>query len=277
MSNMQAPASSVLTFISPKRKRDESDDNAEYSPSPIRLKTSLPARPIETDFPEGGSPRTIVAGQLQALNLQRDGPIPKLDFRRGSAGSEVVVEEPSQQEDHGFKDLAISQPHSTTAVPEIQNSLQAAECPGVCSAAASENPQVLEIPETPNLKPAVPPTPLSTSPRPHARRKSPPPLHLSWPATNLTWQESEITGHDPKDPSDDGYGINGVGFRPTPAIAYARAQRRKQQVTEWKNREAREARQRRSERRRLLENFDGMKEASLAQPEQTRKVRFVEG
>ncbi|RMD43041.1 hypothetical protein DV735_g2093, partial [Chaetothyriales sp. CBS 134920] len=64
------------------------------------------------------------------------------------------------------------------------------------------------------------------------------------------WHESEITGHDPNDPDDDGYGINGIGFKPTSAIAYARTQKRRQQVAEYRSREAKEARQRRSERRR---------------------------
>ncbi|KAK5130813.1 hypothetical protein LTR08_001647 [Meristemomyces frigidus] len=68
----------------------------------------------------------------------------------------------------------------------------------------------------------------------------------------LTWQDSEITGHDidSTSPDDDGLGINGIGFKPTPAMAYARSQKRKQQVNEWRAREAREARQRRFERRR---------------------------
>ncbi|KAH9819884.1 PH and SEC7 domain-containing protein [Teratosphaeria destructans] len=69
---------------------------------------------------------------------------------------------------------------------------------------------------------------------------------------SLTWQIHEITGQDidTSSPDDDGLGINGVGFRPTPAIAYARSMKRKQQVNEWRAREAREARQRRVERRR---------------------------
>ncbi|TKA49905.1 hypothetical protein B0A55_13201 [Friedmanniomyces simplex] len=68
----------------------------------------------------------------------------------------------------------------------------------------------------------------------------------------LTWQINEITGQDidTTSPDDDGEGINGIGFKPTAAMAYARSQRRKQQVNEWKVREAREARQRRIERRR---------------------------
>ncbi|KZF24568.1 hypothetical protein L228DRAFT_245530 [Xylona heveae TC161] len=56
---------------------------------------------------------------------------------------------------------------------------------------------------------------------------------------------------------DDGVGLNGVGFRPTPSIAYARAQKRKQQIADWRNREAREARQRRSERRNMYRRVAG--------------------
>ena len=91
----------------------------------------------------------------------------------------------------------------------------------------------------------------------------------------MTWQESEITGHlIDYDLDDDGTGINGVGFRPTAAIATSRRMRRKQQVDEWKAREAREARRRRFERRTggAQSGSDG------AEPESsvTRAVRFAE-
>lgn len=85
-------------------------------------------------------------------------------------------------------------------------------------------------------------------PQPRPRNKSPSP-----PLASLTWQDNEITGHlvDPRtDPEDDGTGLNGIGFRPTAAIAHARAQRRKQQLMDWRAREAKEARAKRSERRR---------------------------
>jgi hypothetical protein len=86
----------------------------------------------------------------------------------------------------------------------------------------------------------------------------------------LTWHDDEITGHDPTDPDDDGEGINGIGFRPTPAEAYARAQKRRQQMAEYKNREAREARAKRSERRR------GTEPGSKEEKEAERRVRFME-
>ncbi|KAI0409201.1 hypothetical protein F4802DRAFT_239954 [Xylaria palmicola] len=66
----------------------------------------------------------------------------------------------------------------------------------------------------------------------------------------LTWREDEITVYDPEDKDDDGTGINGIGFKPTAAVAYHRAQKRRQQLAEYKKREENEARARRNQRRR---------------------------
>jgi hypothetical protein len=86
-----------------------------------------------------------------------------------------------------------------------------------------------------------------------------------------TWHDDEITGHNPSDPEDDGEGINGVGFRPTAAEAYARAQKRKSQMADYKTREAREARARRSEKR------SGIEKAEREESRHTeRRVRFSE-
>ena len=89
----------------------------------------------------------------------------------------------------------------------------------------------------------------------------------------LTWHDDEITGHNPDDPDDDGEGINGIGFKPTPAMAYARTEKRRQQMLEYKNREAREARAKRSERRRASE----VSKSSREEEETARRVRFLEG
>ncbi|KAI1851330.1 hypothetical protein JX266_003405 [Neoarthrinium moseri] len=66
----------------------------------------------------------------------------------------------------------------------------------------------------------------------------------------LTWHEDEITVYDPEDKNDDGTGLNGIGFRPTPAVAYQRAQKRKKQLSEYKKREESEARAIRNQKRR---------------------------
>lgn len=108
-----------------------------------------------------------------------------------------------------------------------------------------------------------------------SRSKSPP---LDGEISDKFWHDSEITGHDPTDPSDDGYGINGIGFRPTPAMAWSRSQRRKQQLAELKNREAREARQQRSERRkRFISESDDSSTAMDASPRKSARVRFENG
>jgi hypothetical protein len=109
-----------------------------------------------------------------------------------------------------------------------------------CSSSSTSHP-TSSPPTNTSTPSSLQPTP--TPPRP----KSP---SLSTQISDQYWHESEITGHDPSDPNDDGYGINGIGFKPTAAIAWARSQRRKQQVAEWRSREAREARRARSERRR---------------------------
>lgn len=94
----------------------------------------------------------------------------------------------------------------------------------------------------------------------------------------LTWQEDEITIYDPEDEDDDGVGINGIGFKPTPAIAHARTMRRRQQLAEYKKREEREARARRSLRRRG--GSPQPAQTGRAPPEPidntSRKVRFTE-
>lgn len=93
----------------------------------------------------------------------------------------------------------------------------------------------------------------------------------SYPS-ELTWREDEITGYDPDDPEDDGEGINGIGFKPTPREAYLRSQKRKRQLAEYRIREAMEARKLRSERRNLATAVrDKIKEGTMS----VRKVRFL--
>lgn len=89
----------------------------------------------------------------------------------------------------------------------------------------------------------------------------------------LTWHDDEITVYDPDDEDDDGVGINGIGFKPTPAIAYARTMKKRQQLAEYKKREEREARARRSHRRRGSPERPAPK---LERKESARKVRFTE-
>lgn len=267
---MQSPTSSGTLYMSPKRKRDIGDCCTADTPMPSRLRTTnLPSCPQVERMPTGGgSPRTAVAGRLQGLDLKRapdleiqDGTSTPATF--GSCAFSPLISLPCQT----FND-PITPPYSSHGILTIDtHPRKEADLP-------------LEIPETPRLRPVSSPTPpLSTTPK---AAKSPPPPS---PAQELWWSDTEITGHDLKDPTDDGYGINGVGFLPTPAIANARAERRKKQLAEWKNREAKEARQKRSDRRKrrdagavgaISKGNDVVQADNSNHLDEGRKVRFLE-
>ncbi|KAL8927144.1 MAG: hypothetical protein Q9208_002528 [Pyrenodesmia sp. 3 TL-2023] len=255
-------------LASPKRKRDiEDSPTVALAPSPTRLRTSnLPTRPANTQDALDGdrSPRSTVAGHFQNLNLTGYGfdfenPMDKLNASCSIPDSEDS-DFPSSQ---GSVQSPMAQPHA----PSVLSSAHP-----IFDSTSTTRDLPLEIPETPRLQPT---TAISPVPLPIPRSKSPPPL-------NLWWADTEITGHDPKDPADDGYGINGVGFLPTPAMASARAERRKRQVAEWKNREAREARQRRIETRKRRdfevnsENRRSSEGGLRIDGGQQRRVRFLE-
>lgn len=65
----------------------------------------------------------------------------------------------------------------------------------------------------------------------------------------LVWQDHEITGHLLDDPMDDGYGINGIGFKPTKREEEVRKMKRRMQVDAWRAREGRAEREERFKRR----------------------------
>ncbi|KAK4675333.1 hypothetical protein QC764_503420 [Podospora pseudoanserina] len=97
---------------------------------------------------------------------------------------------------------------------------------------------------------------------------------------SLTWHDDEITIYDPDDSDDDGTGINGIGFKPTAAVAYARTVKRKQQLAEYRKREEREARSWRSQRRRRGESpavsLSGSS-SDVKKKVERRRVRFLDG
>lgn len=268
---MQDPSCPGIISMSPKRKRDVNDSDMTDAPLPSRLRTAnLPTRPVvEQEQKSGGSPRTAVAGHLQDLDLAKT---PDLDAQLGpshlgifnSCAFNTLISLPSQT-----FNAPVTPPHSWHGPLSIDIQMEyKADLP-------------LEIPETPRLRPVSSPTPPPSATKPKAS-KSPPPPSL---ARALWWSDAEITGHNPKDPTDDGYGINGVGFLPTPAIAKARAERRKKQLAEWKNREAKEARQKRSDRRKRRD-LEAIEAAALGNQivqadnstgvDEGRKVRFLE-
>lgn len=257
---------------SPKRKRAISDPSTPiipfapqlgFDPTPVR--TPSPAASASTllhsehrskSTPD--SPRTLVAHKFESLQIR-----PAFVF--------------------GAKGVARQEKKRARGAELINDSKLAS------LAATGQNISDVEIPETPQLPPRPSSSPLEQSkkdiqtPQPDWRA-SPRPKNaklmfrrVASPARNsaeartseseasqqasapsavdlsdLVWHDYEITGHlvDPMtDPEDDGYGINGIGFRPTPAIAWYRSQKRRQQIVEWRAREAREARQQRARSR----------------------------
>ena len=276
---MQDPNPPGTSYLSPKRKRDVQDSLMIDSPSPSRLRTTnLPIRPLlDEEVTSGGSPRTTVAGHLQGLDLDPHNEIPRLEFDKAT-GIQMAANKTTLSSGAFNPHIFLpSQTYDTpvTPPPSSHGPLSMTSKANVTSHVINVP---LEIPETPRICPVSSPTPPSSSST-AGPSKSPP---ATSPAPALWWSDSEITGHDPKDPSDDGYGINGVGFLPTPAIANARIERRKRQVAEWKNREAREARQKRSDRRRRRDLETGPAGNPVVHGEsglridEGRKVRFLE-
>jgi hypothetical protein len=233
-------------YRSPKRKR--TSDSTQYSPvvSPTltRIDTNLQEFPFirnnavsdPVDRTGGGSPRTCVAVQLHGLDLQQDA---MADVRHTSKRlAPMSTEEGGQPATYHYPSM-----HAHGINFEPPTPPQASDSGRLSTANAIQYANTAFTFEAGEL-------PSVTVEHSQMRRKSPP-LDGNPEDNPLTWHESEITGHDPNDPNDDGYGINGIGYKPTPAQAWARSQRRKQQLAEYKSREAREARQRRSERRRM--------------------------
>ncbi|KAL8972804.1 MAG: hypothetical protein Q9183_000331 [Haloplaca sp. 2 TL-2023] len=239
------------------------------APPPTRLRINQSPTPTTTTTPDDNvpgnrSPRAAVARHFQSLSLTGCAFEFGKAMQKPSRPTSIIADSQASNLDSSQTSLRSLEPQP---VPPSMFGISKPVLGPVSASAKTP----LEIPETPRLKPTTLPSPVIS---PIQRSKSPPSL-------NLWWTDAEITGHNPTDPADDGYGINGVGFIPTPAMASARAERRKRQVAEWKNREARDARQRRSEarRRRDVEMNNagvGSGEGALGGGHQERRVRFLE-
>ena len=268
---MQTPTPPPSALVSPtsKRKRPLADQGPSISPSPSRLKTTnLPTRPLlEANDVAEGSPRTVVAGHLQSLDLEPDelhtsSEVSKLEFGMGKRkidgtglGRVGFAPQVLLPEGQNYGSEPVTPPSSSHGGPALLSTQDISFHP-------KHQPPPLappfEIPESPPTAPRAP--------DPLLANKSPPPPPTSSqsnPTSPLWWTDTEITGHNPSDPTDDGYGINGVGFVPTPAMATARAEKRRRQVREWKEREAKEARARRGQRRMRARRDVGVGTASL--------------
>ncbi|PWY92540.1 hypothetical protein BO70DRAFT_357666 [Aspergillus heteromorphus CBS 117.55] len=257
-----------MPFDSPKRKRASSEESDNGSPpvsptSTVSLPSLQEVRIRETEDLGRYSPRALVAGRLGQLAIRGDHisttPIP-YGLDQGTAARSLQPESWSASYD---------QSHDTYHMPETSRDSPSPSGPSEF-ADASQPPDHDESPSaSASASASASPRKKQSTPSPRKRRissttpkkrsgKGSPPLMSAASENPLTWRDSEITGHNPNDPTDDGYGMNGIGFKPTAAMAWARSQRRQKQVAEWKNREAREARERRRERRDGAE-FDNLR------------------
>lgn len=245
--NPSDPATNMVpaatSYRSPKRKRDVVEETEDNTPPASPTSTVSVASYPELKLLEGEelgrcSPRTAVAGRFKELAIQEDAPhsIPIAQWH-DSPGSAAENTGPSRQ----AEDLQLL----------LQNSPLKTDQAGIFTGHDLNEEHVTQdqtFPTTQSSDGSSRNKVKAVSPAKGRRKKSPPPDENGI-LESLTWDDSEITGHDPTDPNDDGYGVNGIGFRPTAAIAWARSQQRQKQVAEWKNREAREAREKRRERR----------------------------
>lgn len=250
----------VPLYRSPKRKRDTSEPAASSPPgsptSTVSIASLQEARLREEDDLGRYSPRTAVAGRLKDLAI-----------RESFLHSEIDPQDPSNL----WQDTSKTPEEVTSALGEgagancLQQgyqSMNGQDDRSLTGQHQGSDPELFSPSTTkqPNSGARKKIKPIPTS-KARSRRVSPPPPQDD---DSLTWSDSEITGHNATDPNDDGYGINGIGFRPTAATAWARSQKRQKQVAEWKNREAREAREKRRERREgstregVREDADGM-------------------
>jgi hypothetical protein len=294
---------------SPKRKRNTNNPLAQAPTpprsEPIHLDTSITLPEIAPDTVQG-SPRTIVAYHFQELAL--GGPeVRKIDFTNNGQSTmthgeptvrkrvKISADQDVDMEESRVKEIPETPPatmHTNVIIQEQRPAepiLSDAEKgfqlhnevdPVVFRAGKG---RAKKIGELSRAYPSI--NRLADSKSRGKKRASSPPISAVGESLEereivdpdraaMTWHDDEITGHHPNDPDDDGEGINGIGFRPTAAIAYARAEKRKQAMADYRSREAKEARARRMERRKGDERAKATAEAEADTA--ARRVRFLE-
>ncbi|CAD6455717.1 46dbb565-3d69-48cd-bf48-4d3fdd6f2649 [Sclerotinia trifoliorum] len=287
---------------SPKRKRNNLQAPTPPDSSPVRLETSMNFPTITPDEAGQGSPRTKVAYHFQGLALDGPTDIKKLDLKKKAqettnaesvarkrvkmfASKDVdmtgntIMEIPETPQTKIFRPAIGDERKVDPIIREMGNNVRLYNelDPVIFRAGlngregrddlARPYPSINRLADSKSRKKRMGTPPLSRPDDAMGETRE----VLDPDRASLTWHDDEITGHKPDDPDDDGEGINGIGFRPTPAIAYARAERRKQQMAGYRSREAREARARRSERRRGTEAAAREEAENVA-----RRVRFLE-
>ena len=261
---------------SPKRKRGATDI-VDYTPNSSaslpRISTGVQSQPIVGSDTENhdestgnDSPRSYVATKFDGLALRQskllgNGHVKKR-IAHGRDYDTTGQRRPELEDDH----RDIEQSANSASAPEPS---QLRQQEGTSQPGSAFPPKTTFFFEAPSDTKAIPDLP---------RRRSKSPSLQGDPEDNpMTWHESEITGHDPTDPDDDGEGINGIGFKPTAQEAWARSAKRKQQLAEYKSRETREARQRRSERRNFESSDPTSEEGEGTAKRKAVRVHFEDG
>ncbi|KAL3482393.1 hypothetical protein BJX99DRAFT_252645 [Aspergillus californicus] len=238
-------------------RRESSDDlyNLDSSASPEPSQSTIHQEVKFRDCEEQGnySPQAVVAGRLAELAIRGDIQIPDRSLHQTSIlpilQTNCFPNLPTGL--HGSHDMSESLQPSETAIerphPPTEHTPPTSSPVDVKAVTQTADQPSVNFSRQSSISPRKKRSNLVSR---HARgaRGSSPLLGDAF-QNLLTWNDSEITGHNPTDPDDDGYGLNGIGFKPTAAISWARSQKRQKQVAEWKYREAREARERRRERR----------------------------
>ncbi|KAE8380045.1 hypothetical protein BDV26DRAFT_290759 [Aspergillus bertholletiae] len=235
----------TMILNSPKPKRSSSEESDSHSPSissPSNASApSLPEVKLREEEDLGRySPGAAVAGRLGQLAIRGD-HFPTPQFLNGN-----ICQSPfTNSAQPGCWATSYG---SSYDMSEMNLATEANTVAGGPSEEIIDNRSNTPTP-SPKKQATQSPRKRRNPPKTQrSHRKSPPPTG-SATDNSLTWHDTEITGHDPSDPNDDGYGINGIGFKPTAAMAWSRSQKRQKQVAEWKSREAREAREKRREKR----------------------------
>lgn len=259
-----------------KRKRDAFDSDYNSHLSSSQSSASIASlhgpKPREraTNYSGSLSPRRVVAGEFEALTL-RAGRAERQTCCQSQGPSATLAPAPwrgtssrNVNEDHFDKDVPVQSierddvPIEVHVKPKRNDKSKPLDERDESSSKVpvkmepKDGTEASKNPYTPRKKklPASPRKKLESMNSPGKRKRClSPPLAGADVEDPLTWHDYEITGHDPTDPSDDGYGINGIGFKPTAAMAWERSQKRQQQLAELKTRESREARKKRKEKR----------------------------
>lgn len=286
----------------PKRKHTQfSSDVSSQDPHTAKFSFEVPSDDVDDG---NGSPRTKVAHKFKGLALEGGGGVNNDLARYGSPPSPTPSGEAMDVDTGVRKRIRLPEDDDTAQANPIQTPAAASE-PAAAEAPKGEWATSLQADVDPAIvrplknigrleksypsinrlsesksrrkRAGTPPLVGTTTKAGLADQEGDPEAEIVEPVrASLTWHEDEITVYDPDDEDDDGTGINGIGFKPTAAIAYARTMKRKQQLAEYKKREEREARAKRSQRRRGSPELETARPPQRDEPGSPRKVRFME-